>query len=138
MNNDKIHEEIIKTFFQLHKIFRGGTTFHSKIAQLSPMQMHTLFFLENKKIPVSEISKYFNTAIPTVTELLGKLSDMKLVTRVHSKKDRRIVYISLTESGKKLIEKAKKQRHQKINTILSHLSFEDKEQLLIILKKVTK
>lgn len=137
MKKKDSNEEIIQTFFKLHKVFRNGATFQSKFAHLSPAQIHTLFFLEEKKIPVSEIAKCFSIAIPTATELLDRLVAMRLVTRGHSKEDRRIVNVSLTDSGKALIKKAKKQRHEKINVILSKLSLEDKKQLLRILQKVT-
>lgn len=137
MSENNLHEEIIQAFFKMHKVFKNGMSFDSKIAHLSPVQIHTLFFLENKKIPVGDIARYFTIAIPTVTALLDKLVEMKLVSRKQSKEDRRMVYVSLTKPGDNLLKKAKIQRAKKINEILSKLSQEDKEQLLSILKKVT-
>jgi DNA-binding MarR family transcriptional regulator len=84
-----------------------------------------------------DIAKCFSITMPSATALIDKLIEMKFVFRKNDETDRRIVKISLTKQGEKLLEEAMKQRMDKINKFLVSLSKKDKEDLLRILQKIT-
>ena len=83
---------------------------------------------------MGDIASHFSTTMPTATALVDKLIAAKLVIRENDAKDRRIVKISLTKAGEKLLTEVKKQRANKMKKLLSYLSKQDKLELLRILE----
>ena len=113
-------------------------TFDSATSQLTVLQLQLLILIKkNKVLSMSDIANKFEISLPTATVLSDKLVKENLIRRVRREDDRRIVNISLTKKGESILEKAMKQRHLKINKVLSFLSPEDKNKLLSILKKLS-
>lgn len=102
-------ERILQNFLTLlpvfnKKLFRE-TEFY-KLDQLYPSHVQILLLLaKNKQMTMSEISKEIHVINSNLTPLVDKLIKMGYLKRQPSKKDRRVVYISLMASGKKQIEK---------------------------------
>ena len=71
-----------------------------------PQYLVMLVLWEHQKINVKEIGMLLNLDSGTLTPLLKRLEAKQLVLRERSKKDERIVEISLTEKGEKYKEKA--------------------------------
>ena len=71
-----------------------------------PQYLVMLVLWEHQKINVKEIGMLLNLDSGTLTPLLKRLEAKHLVLRERSKKDERIVEISLTEKGEKYKEKA--------------------------------
>ena len=71
-----------------------------------PQYLVMLVLWEHQKINVKEIGMLLNLDSETLTPLLKRLEAKQLVLRERSKKDERIVEISLTEKGEKYKEKA--------------------------------
>jgi len=75
---------------------------------LTYTQYITLLVLwENDNITVKELGNKLHLDSGTLTPLLKKLENMKLVKRVRDTEDERNVYISLTDEGLQLKEQAK-------------------------------
>jgi len=70
------------------------------------------------------------------TSIIDKMVEFKLVKRHHSKDDRRIVLITLTENGRMLVSKISKDRLVVIREILSVLSEKEKQLYLRLIKKI--
>lgn len=102
-------ERILQNFLTLlpvfnKKLFRE-TEFY-KLDQLYPSHVQILLLLsKNKQMTMSEISKEIHVINSNLTPLVDKLIKMGYLKRQPSKKDRRVVYISLMASGKKQLEK---------------------------------
>jgi len=71
-----------------------------------PQYLVMLVLWEHQKINVKEIGMLLNLDSGTLTPLLKRLEAKQLVLRERSKKDERIVEISLTEKGEKYKVKA--------------------------------
>jgi|TARA_R110002096_G_scaffold433579_2_gene652555 MarR family transcriptional regulator, organic hydroperoxide resistance regulator len=84
------------------------------------------------KITIGELAKIVLMKQPTLTKILDRMEEEKLVKRQHSKEDRRSIKIAITKNGKEkvsaLLIKAKE--HEKI--VLKDYSDEEE----IILKRV--
>lgn len=108
MREEKL-ERILQNFLTLlpvfnKKLFRE-TEFY-KLDQLYPSHVQILLLLaKNKQMTMSEISREIHVINSNLTPLVDKLIKMGYLKRQPSKKDRRVVYISLMASGKKQIEK---------------------------------
>jgi len=138
MINTKINEKIMEVFFEISRGIREKMSFDCNAAQLTVLQLQTLILInKNKTLSMGDIANEFKISLPTATVLSDKLVKIKLVKRNKSVSDRRIVNVSLTEKGKTLLKKAMKQRHIKINELLSYLPLKDREMLFKILDNLS-
>lgn len=127
--------EIVEMMFKVSRLMKNEMSYTNNLVHLSILQIQALCFLNrNKKVSMSDIAGYFRIELSSATSLLNKLYDQKLVERHEDAKDRRLVLITLTSDGKKLLERAMSQRKKKIEKILSYLSAKEKNELLLILK----
>merc|ERR1711916_141679 len=53
---------------------------------------------------MKEIGQYFNVKLSTLTSIIDKIERQKLVKRVNSSTDRRVVYLEVTKKGQRLYE----------------------------------
>ena len=83
-----------------------------------------------------EIAAHFATTMPTATSLIDKLILARLVKRGNDITDRRVVKLTLTGHGEKILEEISNHRKEKISKILSYLSEQDKKDLLRILNTI--
>jgi DNA-binding MarR family transcriptional regulator len=138
MINTKINDQITEVFFEVSRGIREKMAFSCEAAQLTVLQLQTLVLINKKKIlSMGDLANEFKISLPTATVLSDKLVNLGLVKRFESKTDRRIVNVSMTEKGKSLFKIAMKQRHIKINQLLSYLSLEDRRELFRILNNLS-
>ena len=129
--------ELMEMLFAISRLMKGEMSYTNSFIHLSIVQMQALIFLhprKTKQATMSDIAEYFHIELPSATSLVNKLCAQKLVARHGDSEDRRLVLITLTDEGKKLIEEAMNHRRKKIEKMLSYLSGEEKSQLLSILK----
>ncbi|MBS7526130.1 MarR family transcriptional regulator [Fusibacter paucivorans] len=109
--NEKLYEEIMENlliFLPLlnKKFFREDEIFKSDV--LFPSHIQILLTLSSKRqMTMSEISRQINVINSNLTPLVDKLIKGGYLKRQTSKKDRRVVYISITAQGKHYIQKHK-------------------------------
>lgn len=77
-----------------------------KLGVTYPQYLVLLVLWEEDDIPIKEITERLFLETNTLTPLLKRMEANKLLHRTRSKKDERVVTISLTEKGKLLQEKA--------------------------------
>ncbi len=88
------------------KILRENDLY--KLDDLYPSHVQILLLLaKNKQLTMSEISREIHVINSNLTPLVDKLIKLGYLKRQPSKKDRRVVHISLTAGGKKQVEKHK-------------------------------
>jgi DNA-binding MarR family transcriptional regulator len=132
---DEINNQILEAIFNLGREFKGSMSDNSEHSHLTMLQCQALECIKkNVGTHMGDIASHFSTTMPTATALVDKLITAKLVKRENDAKDRRIVKISLTKPGEKLLLETKKHRADKMKKLLSYLSEQDKLDLLRILK----
>ena len=135
--SSKINLEITESMFRVLKTMKHKISLSSEHAHVTGVQFDALCFIKrNKVVAMNEISEYFSTTMPTATSLIDKLIAAKFAVRSNDPKDRRIVRISITKNGEKVMSQANKHRNLVMNKLLSYLSDEDKKTLLRIFKKI--
>ncbi|RKY38425.1 MAG: hypothetical protein DRP76_04500 [Candidatus Omnitrophota bacterium] len=87
-------------------------------------------------LKMKEIAQELNITLPAATGLINRLFKMGLVKRVPSEKDRRVIYITLTLKGKKLIEGIRLTRKKAFEEMFGKLTEREKMMYLSILRKV--
>src|ERR1035437_3441065 len=131
---DEINDQILEAMFKFVKDFKGSMSDSFRHSHLTMLQCEAMSCIKkHKEAHMGDIASHFATTMPTATALIDKLIDTKYVKRENDVKDRRIVRISLTKSGEKLLSEATKQKTSKMDKLLSYLSKQDKLELLRIL-----
>lgn len=81
--------------------------------------------------PMSAIAKKMNVTAGTLTTSMNSLVNKKYAVRERSEEDRRVVYIKLTEKGKKAYEHHARFHHQMTDAVIKKLN---EEEIPVLLK----
>lgn len=81
--------------------------------------------------PMSAIAKKMNVTAGTLTTSMNSLVNKKYAVRERSEEDRRVVYIKLTEKGKKAYEHHAQFHHQMTEAVIKKLN---EEEISVLLK----
>lgn len=87
-------------------------------------------------VSVSEINKFKGTSKAATSKMLSNLEDKKYIERIIDKKDKRVIYIKMTEEGSGILERIKIQFDQFIEDILQKLGDRDTKELSRILNRL--
>ncbi|MFH1824364.1 MAG: MarR family transcriptional regulator [Candidatus Firestonebacteria bacterium] len=116
----------------------GDTKEEQLCAELSLSQMKTLsvFICEDKPLKMSDVAKKLNVTLPTVTQIVDKLVSLELLERVRNEEDRRLVIVSITEKGKRLVRMSQERRIESFKWWLEKLSLKEQMELVATLEKL--
>lgn len=88
-------------------------------------------------IKVSELSRVISISMPGVSQTISTLEKLGYVERIASNKDRRLVYVNLTEAGRKLEADVSKSCNQIYDEAANLLGEKDTQCLIHLLNKLT-
>ncbi|WP_456275760.1 MarR family winged helix-turn-helix transcriptional regulator [Bacillus sp. AK128] len=140
MENRKEIDTSLKLFIVLSRAFRSVSDQANKSIGsfgLNPTEFAVLELLFHKgETPLQQIGGKILIASGSITYVVDKLEQKGLLARKQCTKDRRVTYASLTDAGIKFMEEIFPKHEQYINEIESTLSLEEKEALIVLLKKL--
>jgi len=91
--------------------------------QLTTPQIKVLMgFAEQELLSMGSLSRLHGVSVSTMTSVVSRLIEAKLLRREAHATDRRIVQIGLTEQGRKITADLFKARHQALKRFLARLS----------------
>jgi MarR family transcriptional regulator, organic hydroperoxide resistance regulator len=96
-----------------------------------PQYLVLLVLWQHKKLSVTELGNKLFLNTNTLTPLIRKMKEKKLLTKQRSNKDERTVYIALTAKGEALQEEAQDVPKELIKSL--HMSREDVEDIRAIM-----
>jgi DNA-binding MarR family transcriptional regulator len=104
----------------------------------SPTQYNILRILrgEGKPLPILEIASRTLTVVPGITGLIDRLERAGCVNRLRCEKDRRVIYVELTDQGTKTLADLDKPLLALHRTLMGHLSQGDLKDLIRILEQL--
>ena len=137
-----IHERVKKMTSYMLALRRmqdkSKADFLSSLGGLNLPQLNVLNIIgDNEPCTMGDIAKRAALSLSSVTLIVDKLARSKLVLRIRSKTDRRIVYAKLAPEGQQLYQIQIEHLHVVGNKMLSSLSDEEQDMLLQILHKLT-
>lgn len=119
-------DELAEYLFQYQLIYRNFFKNLFKTSTIPTAQYQILSVLqENKQMRMSEISTAMSISRPNLTPLIDKLVQAKSVKRITNKKDRRAIYIALTQKGLDVLILEKQNFSQHCAAIFSDFSQSD-------------
>ena len=83
---------------------------------------------------VADLADILGVTPSTATRMCDRLLTKGLITRKRSTSDRRLVKVSLTQSGRNLISQVTQKRREELSEILSRISPLDREPVLSALR----
>lgn len=134
---DSFVREIENAFAVIHRGLFKKQPLLKGIGELSFIQGIILELLqETKKLKMHEIAKAMNVSLPGATKTINKLHKLRMVKRTYNKKDRRVIYVSLTPAGIKMAQKLMNSKKKLIKHLFSKLSERERDQYLKIIRKM--
>jgi len=91
--------------------------------------------IEEPGIKVGELSELIHSTKPATSKMLKQVEEKGYIERVADKKDRRVVYIRLSDSGEIIMKDAMKRMGDFTNRTIKRLGEEDTKELIRLLKK---
>lgn len=89
-------------------------------------QSHLVFMLERRgPLRMSEIAESLQLTAGAVTSASDKLIERGYVMRERDDKDRRVVYLNITDKGRDTMKELRMQGRETMRQVFSHLSEED-------------
>jgi len=135
---DSPHQEaalsIVRTSDQLQIRFARLLREHG----LTPSQYNILRILrgEGKPLPILEIASRTITIVPGITGLIDRLEQAGFVNRLRCEKDRRVIYVALTDQGMTTLATLDEPLDDLHRKLLGHLSQTELKELIQLLEKV--
>src|ERR1700730_14464011 len=104
----------------------------------SPTQYNILRILrgEGKPLPILEIASRTIAVVPGITGLIDRLEQAGFVNRLRCEKDRRMIFVALTDQGMKTLAALDEPRVPLHHKLLGHLSQGELNDLIRLLEKV--
>ncbi len=133
-------EELCRDFFRSMNQFTR-LKIKSFFADLSKSEYCMLIAIENanqKKggITISEIADHLQVLTPAVSRSLRSLEEKELVERMIRKDDRRNTYVVLTEKGTQVLQRAKDNVYDFMESVIRQMDEKEIRQLIDSLNHV--
>ena len=105
---------------------------------LTPAQYNILRILrgEGKPLPILEIAGRTVTVVPGITGLIDRLEQAGFVRRERCEKDRRVIYVAITETATKILGELDDPLLDLHEKLMGHLSQAELKELSRLLEKV--
>jgi len=105
---------------------------------LTPAQYNILRILhgEGKPLPILEIAARTITVVPGITGLIDRLERAGFVNRVRCERDRRVIYVALTEPGTRILAELDEPVHALHRRVLGNLAPDETAELIRLLDRV--
>ncbi|MFW6108593.1 MAG: MarR family winged helix-turn-helix transcriptional regulator [bacterium] len=98
---------------------------------LSIPQLRMLMLLDaHGDSQMGELARRASVTMPTATSSVNALVEGRYVSRRRSPQDRRVVLVSLTAKGRRVLEKYREERRQRFAALFEHLSPADQERFV--------
>lgn len=124
---------IVRTNDQ-HQI-RFARLFRQHDLTLSQYNILRILRGEGAPLPSLEIASRTVTVVPGITGLIDRLEKSGFVVRERCAKDRRVIYVDLTEKGKKTLAELDEPLQELHQKLIGHLSKAELKELIRLLEK---
>ncbi|MDO5560862.1 MAG: MarR family transcriptional regulator [Oscillospiraceae bacterium] len=135
-NSDSFNEELLFTFFDCVKSIWNGESWGSLLVDYSKNEILALVYLYRvKEATMTEIAEYLGAPLNTATGVISRLEKKKLVSRVRSEQDRRVVNIAIQDEGMAEVRECIDIMSEYYGTVCNSLSSEEMTLLMNIFTK---
>lgn len=107
--------------------------------ELTADQYSVMRFIQDRgRCTSSELSDLFCVGKSSITAIITRLFDKKLIRRIPDEKDRRVTYLSLTEEGEALTNRIGQLIHELLSKYLQHFDAGEAEAFIRTYEKLAR
>ena len=134
---DATAAELSSLFFSMRQIIRSQLPKGENSDPNEWLRCETLNYIALQKEPtMQDIAAYLRVRASSATSLVNTLSRAGLIKRSAQKDDRRVVRISLTAKGNRVLDGYIKEKTQAMRKVFSKLEEHEVQQLAMILRRL--
>lgn len=132
-SNDELYEYVLDN---IQKVVFPEELIRLKLS-LSVFELLALMMSEKyQAVTMSSLAQGMSVPMSTATGIVDRLVKKGLLERGRSEEDRRVVTVSLTDSGREVIDDLKKQLYFNLDRVRGILTVEEFEKALELLRKI--
>lgn len=139
MNSEEI-EKRAKELENAMNSFRRNGIMKKEIEGIKASEKHFLWMMANindgKPVMPSEISKKIGVTMGAISHHVNALEEEGFIERTASAEDKRVIYLTLTEKGKDMVQKIKDIYWKQIRNIVTTLGDKDSATFISLLNKL--
>ncbi len=138
-----VQEQLPQLFFEMGRLLKREMSRDGiQHDALSYLHMETMRYIEERTRAegtpsMREVAVYLKIAPPSATALIDGLVRDGILERAPDPKDRRVVRLSVSKKGTKLMETMMQARAEAFSRVIENLSTKDCEELVRILSRIT-
>ena len=134
------NEKLLSSLFNIGRLMRREIFMRDNFCgDISHSEIEVLFFLKEAKIStMKKISEFLKIKPSSVTPVIERLNKRRMLQRIPDKKDRRLIYVSLTKNGIKTLENKRKMVHENLKKLFQKTSKKNKNELIKIINAIAK
>jgi DNA-binding MarR family transcriptional regulator len=121
---EKVFDDLLAIMRTFHNVKQCGEAGGYKLLPMDPHDW-TLFYLRRKKATMSELGERLHRSKPNMTAIVDKLVAEGKVQRLSDERDRRIIWVEITEIGKQSNSAKKEEIKKLFKQLLSKLDAQD-------------
>lgn len=137
MQIDRFSQRMIEL---LPRLIRGISQHESNSLSRGDITLPQLWALEHlarrQGCPMHELAQALGISRPAATGLMSRLITQRLASREHDRQDRRVVRVTISPKGRRILSNIWGQKRRAIAAVFSQLSAADRAQYLAILERV--
>lgn len=135
--NERKAKDVIDAFEKVERITQSRPPLPKGLLPSYLKLIDLIYHLgKEKDVKVSDLSNYMNQTMPSITRSLKAMEEMKLVKKVVSSSDKRVVYISLTSKGIDIYNTYVKTYYSSLSKRLSKYSEESINQMIELINEI--
>jgi DNA-binding MarR family transcriptional regulator len=130
-----VTDGILQATFEIGRMLRKKSL--ASKAAIHMGQLHALAFIrEQDGITMKELAAMMQITSPSATSFVDRLVQLKYVRRSQHQRNRKMVHLSVTPLGKRVLKEQMAEKKKMFARILTSLSSSDQMTLLVILRKM--
>ena len=136
-NLNHFSHELVKIMPLMFREFAKRESNVLTSGQISFPQMVALDFVSRKpRVTMTDLAKILHIRTSSTTVLVDRLIKQGMLKRGRDEKDRRLVWVSVTPKGRKVLTQIMREKRQSVKRIFGILAEEERRQYLGILRKI--
>ena len=133
----KFSRELVEIMPVIYKEFARREDNELTKGKISCPQMVTLdYVLRRARVNMKDIARHLGVQMSSATTLVDRLIRQKMLMRHRDEEDRRLVRVTITPKGRKVVEQILNQKRRSIRGVFSVLTDSERGHYLKILRKV--
>lgn len=106
-------------------------------SDLTSDQHYTLRYINQKEsCTSSELADVFDVKKSAITAIITRLFEKGLIKRTRDEKDRRVVYLTLTDKGQELFDSTEKRVHKLVESFITSFDQQEIKQFIDTYEKL--